>query len=267
MPLLCHRVPHSDFRESNRRHQPTPVVLCRMLSYSDLAPEAPLMIDGQAAGRGGDAASGSGRWITAGKVVFEAVELRYRPGLPLALAGLSFAIEGGQRCAVVGRTGAGKSSIAVALFRLVEPCGGRILIDGVDCMSLGLHQLRRLGGLAVIPQDPVVFSGSLARNLVRRVCFLPHYWCSTPGRCQWILAMDPPKSIEPDSSALVGRSGPGRRVCRRQSRAAAGRAGAVLPLAGGGRCGRDRCSACRRWAGAVHGAASVALHGQGAAAR
>lgn len=137
----------------------------RVLSFSDLVPEAPLQLGGLPIGSAQAGAGATGRWITEGKLEFRAVEMRYRAGLPLALAGLSFSLEGGERCAVVGRTGAGKSSIAVALFRLVEPCGGSVLIDGIDCATLGLHALRRDGGLASIPQDPLIFEGSLRRNL------------------------------------------------------------------------------------------------------
>ena len=73
-------------------------------------------------------------------------------------------IQGGERVGCVGRTGAGKSSLAVALFRLVEPCGGRVLLDGYDLASLGLADVRGRG-MAIIPQEPVIFSSSLRYNL------------------------------------------------------------------------------------------------------
>lgn len=76
--------------------------------------------------------------------------LRYRPGLPLVLRGLSAEIQGGQKIGVVGRTGAGKSSLINALFRLAELDDGKIVIDGVDISTLGLRQLR--GQMAIIPQ-------------------------------------------------------------------------------------------------------------------
>ena len=64
---------------------------------------------------------------------------------------------------MVGRTGAGKSSLALALFRIIEAAGGRISIDGCDVSTFGLHDVRRR--ITVIPQDPVLFSGSLRFNL------------------------------------------------------------------------------------------------------
>eukprot|EP00563_Minutocellus_polymorphus_P003209 CAMPEP_0181029080 /NCGR_PEP_ID=MMETSP1070-20121207/5007_1 /TAXON_ID=265543 /ORGANISM="Minutocellus polymorphus, Strain NH13" /LENGTH=1343 /DNA_ID=CAMNT_0023106365 /DNA_START=68 /DNA_END=4096 /DNA_ORIENTATION=- len=101
-------------------------------------------------------------WPAKGKLEFQDVALRYRPGLPLALNGLSFAIEPGQRCGVVGRTGAGKSSLTVALFRLVEIELGRILLDDVDLSKLGLSDVRgRSNGLSIIPQDPVLMKGTI----------------------------------------------------------------------------------------------------------
>ncbi len=98
-------------------------------------------------------------WPDNGALEFQNVSIRYRDGLPLALDGLSFRVEPGKRCGVVGRTGAGKSTLTVALFRLVEVESGRIVIDGVDVSKIGLADLRsRLG---IIPQDPFLFPGTL----------------------------------------------------------------------------------------------------------
>ena len=77
-------------------------------------------------------------WPTQGKIEFKSVELKYRPDLPLVLKGISFSIQPGEKIGIIGRTGAGKSSIAQALFRMVEPCGGAIEVDGVDIQQLGL---------------------------------------------------------------------------------------------------------------------------------
>eukprot|EP00593_Proboscia_inermis_P005106 CAMPEP_0171304292 /NCGR_PEP_ID=MMETSP0816-20121228/14022_1 /TAXON_ID=420281 /ORGANISM="Proboscia inermis, Strain CCAP1064/1" /LENGTH=144 /DNA_ID=CAMNT_0011784275 /DNA_START=4 /DNA_END=435 /DNA_ORIENTATION=+ len=98
-------------------------------------------------------------WPTSGALTFHNVTMRYREGLPLALTGLSFSLRSGQRCGIVGRTGAGKSSIALALFRLVEiePTGS-ITLDNTDLATLSLSDLRgRANGLCIIPQDPILF--------------------------------------------------------------------------------------------------------------
>lgn len=102
-------------------------------------------------------------WPHRGEIVFENVQLRYRAGLPLVLQDVSMHVQGGERVGVVGRTGAGKSSIMQALFRLVELSGGHISIDGVDISKIGLHALR--SRLSIIPQDPALFKGTIRTNL------------------------------------------------------------------------------------------------------
>ncbi|XP_032595392.1 multidrug resistance-associated protein 1 isoform X8 [Drosophila grimshawi] len=102
-------------------------------------------------------------WPADGRVEFQNFQVRYREGLDLVLRGVSFNITGGEKVGIVGRTGAGKSSLTLALFRIIESAGGKILIDGVDIASMGLHMLR--SRLTIIPQDPVLFSGSLRSNL------------------------------------------------------------------------------------------------------
>lgn len=72
-------------------------------------------------------------------------------------------MNGGEKVGIVGRTGAGKSSLTLCLFRILEAAGGRIVIDDVEVSILGLHQLR--SRLTILPQDPVLFSGSLRMNL------------------------------------------------------------------------------------------------------
>jgi ATP-binding cassette subfamily C (CFTR/MRP) protein 1 len=79
------------------------------------------------------------------------------------LKGISFKVNSQEKIGIVGRTGAGKSSLTLALFRIVEPAGGQIIIDGIDISELGLHTLR--SRLTIIPQDPVLFSGSLRMNI------------------------------------------------------------------------------------------------------
>mmetsp|Transcript_6110 Transcript_6110/g.15236 ORF Transcript_6110/g.15236 Transcript_6110/m.15236 type:complete len:1427 (-) Transcript_6110:1683-5963(-) len=102
-------------------------------------------------------------WPSDGEIVFNNACLRYRPGLPLVLKSLNLVIPVRSKVGVVGRTGAGKSTLMVALMRIVELDSGTITIDGEDIGSHGLSKLRK--GIAVIPQDPVLFSGDIRSNL------------------------------------------------------------------------------------------------------
>ncbi|KIW17671.1 hypothetical protein PV08_04866 [Exophiala spinifera] len=102
-------------------------------------------------------------WPDAGAISFSKVEMRYRPGLPLVLKGLDFRVRGGERIGIVGRTGAGKSSIMSALFRLTELTSGQIRIDDIDIATVGLNDLR--SRLSIIPQDPTLFRGTVRSNL------------------------------------------------------------------------------------------------------
>ncbi|XP_057704162.1 canalicular multispecific organic anion transporter 1 [Corythoichthys intestinalis] len=102
-------------------------------------------------------------WPEAGRLQFENYKVRYRPGLDLVLHGISCDIGSTEKIGIVGRTGAGKSSLTNCLFRIIEAAEGRILIDGVDISKIGLHDLRN--NLTIIPQDPVLFSGTLRMNL------------------------------------------------------------------------------------------------------
>ncbi|XP_051002569.1 ATP-binding cassette sub-family C member 2 [Acomys russatus] len=102
-------------------------------------------------------------WPREGEIQFNNYQVRYRPELDLVLKGITCNIKSNEKVGVVGRTGAGKSSLTNCLFRILESAGGQIIIDGIDIASIGLHDLR--GKLTIIPQDPILFSGSLRMNL------------------------------------------------------------------------------------------------------
>ncbi|RLN64938.1 hypothetical protein BBJ28_00009890 [Nothophytophthora sp. Chile5] len=102
-------------------------------------------------------------WPSRGAIKFENLCLKYRPELPLVLRGVSLDIAAGEKVGICGRTGAGKSSLMVALFRICEFESGRVAIDGIDIQKVRMRELRR--SLAIIPQDPVLFSGPLRENL------------------------------------------------------------------------------------------------------
>lgn len=102
-------------------------------------------------------------WPVQGRVEFDSVYLKYRPHTEIVLRNLSFAVDGGQKIGVVGRTGAGKSTISQALSRIVEICGGSIKIDGVNIGEIDILEVRKK--ITVIQQDPTLFTGTLRMNL------------------------------------------------------------------------------------------------------
>ncbi|XP_014780308.1 ATP-binding cassette sub-family C member 10 isoform X1 [Octopus bimaculoides] len=102
-------------------------------------------------------------WPQKGCIVFRRVQLQYRPGLPNALVDVSFETRAGEKIGIVGRTGSGKSSLFLAIFRMVELKKGEILVDGINVASVDLTVLR--SRLAIIPQDPFLFEGSVRENL------------------------------------------------------------------------------------------------------
>ncbi|KAG0325521.1 hypothetical protein BGZ99_000575 [Dissophora globulifera] len=127
----------------------------RLLHYSDnLEQEPPAEIPDRRP---------SQDWPDQGQISFCNVSMRYRPGLPLVLNNISFDIQPGHLVGVVGRTGAGKSSLIQALFRLLSLESGKVVIDGVDTESIGTADLR--SRIAIIPQDPVLFQGTFRYNL------------------------------------------------------------------------------------------------------
>lgn len=123
----------------------------RIIEYSNLPTES---LDG---------ADPPAHWPSEGRMEVNNLVVGYAPDLPAVLKGLSFRAERNERIGVVGRTGAGKSSLTLAIFRFLEAREGSIHIDGLDISKIKLHTLR--SRLAIIPQDPVLFSGTVRTNL------------------------------------------------------------------------------------------------------
>uniref|UniRef100_A0A8C2BGL1 ABC-type glutathione-S-conjugate transporter n=1 Tax=Cyprinus carpio TaxID=7962 RepID=A0A8C2BGL1_CYPCA len=126
----------------------------RVKEYADTPKEAAWTIEGS---------SLPPSWPQKGTIEFHDYGLQYRKGLELALKGISVHIKEREKIGIVGRTGAGKSSLALGIFRILEAAKGQIYIDGINIAEIGLHDLR--SRITIIPQDPVLFSGSLRMNL------------------------------------------------------------------------------------------------------
>ncbi|OQR93036.1 multidrug resistance-associated protein 1 [Achlya hypogyna] len=125
----------------------------RVAEYTNVEPEAPRLISGAVAKT----------WPTTGSLKFDNVSFRYKPTDPLVLKELNFEIRSGEKIGIVGRTGAGKSSLTMALFRINEVASGAMYMDGVDTKSVGLKTLRE--SMAIIPQNPILFKGTLRNYL------------------------------------------------------------------------------------------------------
>uniref|UniRef100_A0A914C706 Uncharacterized protein n=2 Tax=Acrobeloides nanus TaxID=290746 RepID=A0A914C706_9BILA len=130
------------------------VAVERIKEYADIPSEAPWHIPGVAIPKD---------WPKYGRVKLETYATRYRSGLELVIKNISVVIQPSERVGIVGRTGAGKSSLTLALFRIIEAAEGKIVIDGLEIDQIGLHDLR--SNLTIIPQDPVLFSGTLRFNM------------------------------------------------------------------------------------------------------
>ncbi|XP_054478436.1 multidrug resistance-associated protein 1-like [Anoplopoma fimbria] len=126
----------------------------RVKEYDGTVKEAPWTLEGSKL---------PAAWPETGSLQFEDYGLQYRRGLDWALKEICINIQDREKVGIVGRTGAGKSSLALGIFRILEAAKGRIFIDGIDIADIGLHDLR--SRITIIPQDPVLFSGSLRMNL------------------------------------------------------------------------------------------------------
>ncbi|KAM4715891.1 ATP-binding cassette sub-family C member 3 isoform 2-T2 [Anableps anableps] len=130
------------------------VAVERVKEYSETKTEAPWEVENKKPPL---------EWPMEGNVEFNEYSVRYREGLDLVLRNITLSVKGGEKIGIVGRTGAGKSSMTLCLFRLLEAAGGEITIDNVKISEIGLHDLR--SKLTIIPQEPVLFSGTLRMNL------------------------------------------------------------------------------------------------------
>ncbi|GMH17812.1 hypothetical protein Nepgr_019653 [Nepenthes gracilis] len=126
----------------------------RILQYTSIPSEPPLMVEGK---------SPDHSWPSCGEVDIDNLQVRYALHMPLVLRGITCTFQGGKKTGIVGRTGSGKSTLIQALFRIVEPAAGRIIIDEIDISSIGLHDLR--SRLSIIPQEPTMFEGTVRSNL------------------------------------------------------------------------------------------------------
>ncbi|CDO77661.1 hypothetical protein BN946_scf184969.g12 [Trametes cinnabarina] len=125
----------------------------RILHYIELPPEAPWEVPGTV----------PEDWPSKGEVEFRQYSARYRPELDLVLKDINVKINASEKVGIVGRTGSGKSSLLLSLFRIIEPASGTIYIDGVDITKVGLHDLR--SAISIVPQSPDLFEGTIRENI------------------------------------------------------------------------------------------------------
>ncbi|KAG0363974.1 hypothetical protein BG005_000006 [Podila minutissima] len=126
----------------------------RVAEYMNLDEEPPAIIEGSRP---------PAHWPHAGEIVVKDLVMKYAPDTPAVIKNVSFTIKAGEKVGVVGRTGSGKSTFAISLFRFMDPISGTITIDGIDICKIGLLDLR--SNLTIIPQDPILFKGTLRSNL------------------------------------------------------------------------------------------------------
>ncbi|XP_058074506.1 ABC transporter C family member 3-like isoform X2 [Magnolia sinica] len=126
----------------------------RIFQYMSISSEPPLVIETNRP---------DPNWPAEGEVDIHDLQVRYAPHMPLVLRGLTCTFPAGMKTGIVGRTGSGKSTLIQTLFRIIDPVAGKILIDGLDISTIGLHDLR--SRLSIIPQDPTMFEGTVRSNL------------------------------------------------------------------------------------------------------
>ncbi|ESK94758.1 abc transporter [Moniliophthora roreri MCA 2997] len=166
----------------------------RLLVYTSLTPEKD----------DGNAKNLSTNWPSEGGVVFKDVEFAYRDGLPLVLKGITFHVKSGEKIGIVGRTGAGKSSIIQALFRIAGLKGGSIEIDGVNISDVPLDILRQR--IALVPQDSTLFLGTLRENLDPLKTRTDAELISAMQRA-WLISDDESKESKFNLDSAVGDDG------------------------------------------------------------
>ncbi|KAJ1725528.1 Transporter of the ATP-binding cassette (ABC) [Coemansia erecta] len=126
----------------------------RVVEYLDIEPEAPVSIPDRVP---------PSEWPAHGQITVEDLELKYAENQPAVIRGISFNVQPCEKVGIVGRTGAGKSTLTLAMFRFMEASAGRIMIDGIDISQIGVGDLR--SRLTIIPQDPILFTGTIRSNL------------------------------------------------------------------------------------------------------
>ncbi|KAJ1943201.1 hypothetical protein GGF37_002753 [Kickxella alabastrina] len=126
----------------------------RVIEYLNIEPEAPVTIPDRMP---------SVEWPTDGRISVDNLELKYDENQSPVIRGISFEVQPREKIGIVGRTGAGKSTLTLAMFRFMEASAGRIMVDGIDISQVGVGDLR--SRLTIIPQDPVLFTGTICSNL------------------------------------------------------------------------------------------------------